>query len=201
MVASLALHRARHQQMSFIRSRLEAPAISSLPQIAPHVELEVALHEGPDPIDSRLIRNGIRDAAKTLREVEPCIDVIASPAALRGSRGSSLQDATLISLSGVFPFTSGLLGFISALAAARLVAAGVQRLLLRSERIRVDAHMDNALSFDGLPIAPLGACRPSVHSASTGRALTGPPLASSISCQLGFSREMSWKLVNDALLA
>jgi len=61
----------------------------------------------------------------------------------------------------------------------------------------VDAHIDNALSFDGLPIAPVGACRPFVDAVSTRPRFSSASLLS----KLGFFREMSWKLVNDALLA
>jgi hypothetical protein len=108
--------------MSFIEWRIEASATSSLPQIAPDAQRHIAVGGRSNVIDSRLITNGLDDGRETLRERAWCIDIDTSPAALRGRRGPSLRDATLISLSGVFPFTSGLLGFISALAAARLVA-------------------------------------------------------------------------------
>jgi hypothetical protein len=122
MVASSPLHRARRQRVSFIESRIEARATSSPSQIALGAELVAMFGERSDDFDSRLIINGLDDG-RPLRASVWCIDIIASPAALRSPLGSSLQDATLISLSGVFPFTSGLLGFISALATARLVAS------------------------------------------------------------------------------
>jgi hypothetical protein len=66
--------------------------------------------------------------------------------------------------------------------------------------------MDNALSFDGLPIASLGHCRPFVGSDPTGRVLLDPRFqrfdAAPARFPSGsFFQEMSWKLVNDALLA
>jgi hypothetical protein len=134
------------------------------------------------------------------------IDIITSPAAVRGRHGSSLQDATLISLSGVFPFTSGLLGFISALAAARLVAgcvaavayygvSGFEWMLTWTTRCLLTAYLSRHLAPAVLPSTLLQSRlrRPRAHRSAFH--------ASSISCQLGFFREMSWKLVNDALLA
>jgi hypothetical protein len=207
MVASPPLHRARRQQMSFIESRIEAPATSSLPRIAPGAELDAALGEPSDVINSRLIINGLDDGQAARRESVRCIDIIASPAAPRGRRGSSLEDATLISLSGVFPFTSALLGFISALAAARLSAgyaaavayygvSGFEWMLTWTTRCLLTAYLSRHLAPAVLPSTlfrrtPLRRPRPQ-------RAAF---LASSISCQLGFFPEMSWKLVNDALLA
>jgi len=193
--------------MSFIESRSEALAISSLPQIAPGAALDIECAERPDVIDSRLIINGLDDGRPALRESVWCVDIITSPAAVRGRRGSSLQDATLISLSGVFPFTSGLLGFISALAAARLVAgrvaavayygvSGFEWMLTWTTRCLLTAYLSCHLAPAVLPSTQLLQSllrRPRPHRAAFH--------ASSISCQLGFFREMSWKLVNDALLA
>jgi hypothetical protein len=198
--------------MSFIGSRIEAPATSSLPRIAPGAELDVAFGERSDVIDSRLIINALDDGRAARREHVSCNDIIASPAALRGHRGSSLQDATLISLSGVFPFTSALLGFISALAAARLsvgyVAAvayygvsGFEWMLTWTTRCLLTAYLSRHLAPAVLPstlfrrplLRRLPLRRPRPQRAAFP--------ASSISCQLGFFPEMSWKLVNDALLA
>jgi len=165
-------------------------AISSLPQIAPGAEL-VAFGEGADGIDSRLIITGLDDRPGVLRQSVRCIDIIASPAALRGRRGSSLQDATLISLSGVFPFTSGLLGFISALAAAWLVAgcaaaiayygvSGFEWMLTWTTRCLLTAYLSRHLAPAVLPSTPLlwsMLRRPRPHRAAFH--------ASSISCQLG----------------
>jgi hypothetical protein len=148
--------------MSFIESRIEASAISSLPQIAPSAELDVAFGERSDVVDSRLIINGLDDGQAALCESVRCIDIIASPAAPRGRRGSSLQDATLISLSGVFPFTSALLGFISALAAAWLVAgyvaavayygvSGFEWMLTWTTRCLLTAYLSRQLAPAVLP--------------------------------------------------
>jgi hypothetical protein len=68
MVASPLLHGARRQRMSFIESRSEAPATSSLSRIAPCSEL-----------DSRLIINGLDDWSGSPRDSLWCIDIIASP--------------------------------------------------------------------------------------------------------------------------
>jgi hypothetical protein len=65
--------------MSFIESRIEAPATSSLPRIAPCAELDVAFGERADAVDSRLIINGLEDGRGSPREGVRCIDIIASP--------------------------------------------------------------------------------------------------------------------------
>jgi len=54
--------------MSFIESRIEAPARSSLPRIAPGAELDVALGERSDVVDSRLIINGLDAGRAAPRE-------------------------------------------------------------------------------------------------------------------------------------
>lgn len=194
MVASPPLHRAR-QRMSFIETSREATAISSLPQIAPGAE-RVAVGERSDGIDSRLIINGLDDGpggASPARELHRHHRVTRSAA--RPSR-SSLQDATLISLSGVFPFTSGLLGFISALAAAWLVAryaaaiayygvSGFEWMLTWTMRCLLTAYLSRHLAPAVLPSTPRlrysGAWsrlrRPRPHRAAFH--------ASSISCQFG----------------
>src|SRR5688572_18774892 len=152
MVASPPLHRARRQRMSFIESRIEASARSSLPQIAPDAQRHVAVGGRSNVIDSRLITNGLDDGRAARRERVWCIDITTSPAALRGRRVPIYIRLT----------------WVHKRACCSTARSGLRRsdCLLRSERIRVNAHMDNALSFDGLPIAPLGACRPSVHSDS-----------------------------------
>src|SRR5688572_214874 len=99
MVASPPLHRARRQRMSFIESRIEASARSSLPQIAPDAQRHVAVGGRSNVIDSRLITNGLDDGRAARRERVWCIDITTSPAALRGRLGPSLRDATLISRS------------------------------------------------------------------------------------------------------
>jgi hypothetical protein len=78
MVASPPLHGARRQRMSFIESRIEAPATSSLPRIAPCAELDVAFGERADGVDSRLIINGLDGWWVSPRESVWCIDIIAS---------------------------------------------------------------------------------------------------------------------------
>lgn len=77
--------------------------------------------------NSRLIRTAEDcGAVRTHPSIALRFDITPSRRPRTRLRAWSLQDATFISLSGVFPFTSALLGFISALAAGQCITACFQ---------------------------------------------------------------------------
>jgi hypothetical protein len=108
---------ARRHRIRLTKSKMTT---TSLTKLAP----DAALGLGPGAaasFDSRLVRNGAGMRASGMLPRVACIDIVASPAQRTAQRAPSLQHATLISSSGVFPFTSALLGFISALVAGQFI--------------------------------------------------------------------------------
>jgi hypothetical protein len=105
-------------------TKSKVTATISLSGIAPGVAFR--LHAGAiESLNSRLIRNGsgVRTGRTLQRSAVSDDGGWASEIARLGLHRPMKRRATLISLFGVFPFTSAVLGFISALAATQLAVS------------------------------------------------------------------------------